>query len=348
MDTQKIFTAILFLGFTANVSAQIYIPDTKHVNIGIVYPVSNNGMRAKAYTNCFSLNLLAGFSGGETGVSLAGLSNIIFDSASGVQIAGFSNIILNRAAGVQIAGFSNHILNRATGLQIAGFANVTGNNSGVQLAGFGNFTARSSSGVQVSGFINTAGNVNTQVAGFINVAKKVKGVQLAGFINIADSSDYPIGIFNYIRDGERTLSVSIDETLTTLISFRSGGRKLYSIAGVGYNHKGKRALAAGELGIGAHLVSTERFRLSVEVVSVGLTDFKNGDWMKSSLRVLPAWRLGHRVELFAGPSFNYLHARNGQGEDIVGHYLWSDGNARHYYGLFFGATGGIAISLTNK
>src|ERR1700743_3003164 len=72
MDTKTILSAFLFLGLTAHVSAQIYIPNHKHVNIGLVYPVSNNGMQAKAYTNCFSLNLLAGFSGGETGVSLAG------------------------------------------------------------------------------------------------------------------------------------------------------------------------------------------------------------------------------------------------------------------------------------
>jgi hypothetical protein len=332
MDTKKILSVLLFLGVAANVSAQIYIPDTKHVNIGVVYPVSSNGTQAKAYVNCFSLNLLAGFSSGETGISLAGLSNIIFDSASGVQIA----------------GFSNHIRNGATGVQIAGFANVTGNNSGVQLAGFGNFTKRSSSGVQVSGFINKAANVNTQVGGFINIAKKVKGVQIAGFINIADSSDYPIGILNFVRNGEKTISVSTDETLTSLVSFRSGGRKLYGIAGLGYNHKGQRELAAWELGIGMHLVSTDKFRLNVEAVNVGLTDCKHGDWTKSSLRILPAYRLGHRVELFAGPSFNYVHAKNGQGEAIVDHYLWSDRNSHAYYGLFFGVTGGIAISLTNK
>ena len=316
MDTKKILSVFLFLGVAANVSAQIYIPDTKHVNIGVVYPVSSNGTQAKAYVNCFSLNLLAGFSSGETGVSLAGLSNIIFDSASGVQIAGF--------------------------------ANVTGNNSGVQLAGFGNFTKRSSSGVQVSGFINKAANVNTQVGGFINIAKKVKGVQIAGFINIADSSDYPIGILNFVRNGEKTIGVSTDETLTSLVSFRSGGRKLYGIAGLGYNHKGQRELAAWELGLGMHLVSTDKFRLNVEAVSVGLTDFKHGDWTKSSLRILSSYRLGHRVELFAGPSFNYVHAKNGQGEGIVDHFLWSDRNSHAYYGLFFGVTGGIAISLTNK
>jgi hypothetical protein len=200
----------------------------------------------------------------------------------------------------------------------------------------------------VSGFINTAANADNQVSGFINVAKKVRGVQIAGFINIADSSDYPIAIFNFVKNGEKTIGVSTDETLTTLVSFRSGGRRLYGIAGLGCNHKGKRELAAWEAGLGAHLVSTERFRLNVEVVSVGLTDFKHGDWMKSSLRVLPAYRLGSRVEIFAGPSFNYFRGKNGQGEDIVDHYLWSDRNSHSYYGLFFGVTGGIAISLTKK
>ncbi|HMI62403.1 MAG TPA: hypothetical protein VK518_15910 [Puia sp.] len=278
--------------------------------------MSTNGVQAKTYTNYFSLNAVAGLSRAETGLSLAGFANVVLDSASGVQIAGF--------------------------------ANVVGRSTGVEVAGFGNFARRNSSGVQVAGFINASANAGTQVAGFINVAKKVKGVQIAGFINIADSSDYPIAIFNFVKNGEKSIGVSTDETLTTLLSFRSGGRYLYGIAGLGYNHKGQRELAAWEVGLGAHLVSTERFRLNVEVVNVGLTDFKHGDWMKSSLRVLPAYRLGSRVEIFAGPSFNYFRARNGQGEDIVDHYLWSDRNSHCYYGLFFGATGGITISLTKK
>lgn len=302
MDTKIILTTFLFLGFARSNTAQVITPDVKHVNIGFVYPISTNGMQAKAYTNYFSLNVLAGLSGAETGVSLAGLSNIVLDSA----------------AGIQIAGFSNHIRNRASGVQLAGFANITGNSSGVQ------------------------------VAGFINIAKKVKGVQIAGFINIADSSDYPIAIFNFVRDGEKTIGVSTDETLTTLLTFRSGGRRLYGIAGLGYNHKGQRELAAWEAGLGAHLVSTTKFRLNVEVASVGLTDFKHGDGVKSSLRVLPVYRLGGHIELFAGPSFNYFQTKKGQGEDVVDHYMWSDRNSHCFYGLFFGATGGITISLTKK
>ena len=330
MDTKIIFTTLLFFSVVRSAIAQSGVPDVKHINIGIVYPISSNGMQAKTYTNCFSMNAVAGLSRAETGLSLAGFANVVLDSASGLQIAGFANVV-GCNSGVEIAGFGNFARRSSSGIQVAGFINAGKN-----------------VGTQVAGFINKATKVDNQVSGFINVAGKVKGVQIAGFINIADSSDYPIAIFNFVKNGEKTIGVSTDETLTTLVSFRSGGRRLYGIAGLGYNHKGKRDLAAWEAGLGAHLVSTGRFRLNVEVVSVGLTDFKHGDWMKSSLRVLPAYRLGSRVEIFAGPSFNYLHARNGQGEDIVDHYLWSDRNSHCYYGLFFGATGGITISLTKK
>ena len=102
----------------------------RHVNIGLIYPISTNGVQAKTYTNYFSLNAVAGLSRAETGLSLAGFANVVLDSASGVQIAGF--------------------------------ANVVGRSIGVELAGFGNFTRRNSSGVQVAGFINASANAGTE------------------------------------------------------------------------------------------------------------------------------------------------------------------------------------------
>jgi hypothetical protein len=312
-----IISTLLVLSVAGKAGAQLTIPDRKHANVGLVYPVSTNWLQARSVVNCFSFNLLAGLSAGETGLSVAGLSNIVFDSSRGVQIAGLSNHILHNASGVQLAGFMNSA-GSSRGLEIAGFANINQENAG------------------------------NQVAGFINIAKKVKGVQIAGFINIADSSDYPIALFNFIKDGEMSVGVSTDESLTNLVTFRSGGRRLYGIAGLGYNHRGQRSLAAWELGFGGHLVSTERFRLNVEGVTVGLTDFQHGSWVKESIRVLPAVRLNHRVEIFAGPTFNYLNADNGQGQDIIRHYLWSDHSSHQYQGLFFGATAGITISLTHK
>lgn len=325
-------------------SSQTADPEDFRVNIGFVYPMSTNGTEAKQYTNHFSLNII-GISGSEVGFTMAGLTNIILDSASGTQIAGFSNHIYNCASGVQAAGFLNYTRNNSSGTQVAGFMNSTGSNSGVNAAGFGNICRSSSSGVQVAGFINKAGDAGTQVSGFINIAKKVKGVQIAGLINIADSSEYPLAIFNFIKNGEKTIGISTDENLTEMISFRSGSRKLYGIASLGYNHKGQRELAAWEAGIGAHFFTSEHFRLNLETVASGMTDFKNGDCMIHTLRVLPAWHLSSRIELYGGPSFNYFYSKKGLGADIVDHYVWSEIKGAQVKGLYFGVTGGIQVRL---
>jgi len=88
----------------------------------------------------------------------------------------------------------------------------------------------------MAGFINVSGNAGTQIGGFMNIAKKVKGVQIAGFLNIADSSDYPIALINIIRNGERSIGLSTDETLTNLVTFRSGKQIIWH-PWLGYNGK---------------------------------------------------------------------------------------------------------------
>ena len=355
----RIILAVIFFNSLV-LTAAAQTKEGTNCNVGLIYPISSNGYRAKEYSNYFSLNAIAGVSRSETGTSIAGLSNIILDNASGCQIAGFSNYIYNHARGVQVAGFMNYTRNSSTGVQVAGFINITGSEGkGTVVSGFGNFCLKNSAGTQVAGFMNAAmtghnqvagflniaDNVNTQVAGFINVARKVRGAQIAGFINIADSSDYPIGIVNLIRHGEKAIGVSTDETLTTLVSFRSGGRKLYGIAGLGYNNKGPLRLAAWEAGIGAHWKLAESFRLNTELVTVGLTDFEHGDYLKSSFRLLPALRLQRHLEIFAGPSFNHVRSNKGVGEDLVSHYLWSDKGTKDFHGLYFGFTGGISVTL---
>jgi len=302
---QKIIAPILLvIGWTSTVIAQ----DRQRsiVNVGLVYPISTTGFHAKESTNAFSLNAIAGFSRVETGLSIAGVTNIILDSASGCQLAGFSN-----------------------------------------------HTRNSSTGVQVAGFMNTSGDANVQVAGFINVAKKVKGVQVAGFINIADSSDYPIGIINIIRNGEKSIGVSIDETRTTLLTFRSGGRKLYGILGVGYNQQMKsiqavsnsgEALKQGtaEAGIGAHWYLTDAFRVNTEIVAITSTDFKHGAYQRNVLRLLPSLDLLN-IEIFAGPTFNYVSSDKGIGANLIKNYTWSkNAGSTNFQALYFGVVGGIA------
>jgi hypothetical protein len=345
-------------------------------HIGFVYPLSSNGKNAAAYTNHFSFHLIAGVSKAETGAAIAGVSNIIKDSATGVQIAAFSNHIGRTSRSVQVAGFMNQVKKDANGAQIAGFLNLDGSLDGFQAAGFGNIvtgdvngtqlagfmnTARNNSQaqvtgfvnitnkgkIQVAGFVNKATDVHTQVAGFINIAKKVKGVQVAGFINIADSSDYPIGLVNIVKGGERMVSVSIDETATVLATFKSGGRILYGILGVGYNLKDNPdPLYALQVGMGGHLPLLSHFRINVEATNTFLTSFKGGEYNRQTLAIYPAYRFGSRLEVFAGPTFNYVSTKRGIGAELVNHYVWSE-NVRddRFHGANIGVAGGVQVRL---
>lgn len=331
---------------------------TAVVHIGFIYPVSSNGKNAASYTNRFSLHAIAGLSKAEAGFTLASVANVIRQDASGVQIAGVTNVIGNSASGAQLAGVANITGNSATGAQIAGFANVTrneakgaqvagfmnlaGNAGAAQVAGFTNIARKDAKGLQLAGFFNKGNEVNAQVAGFANVAKKVKGIQLAGFINIADSSDYPIALFNFIKNGEKSVAVTLDETMTGIVSFRSGGRVLYGIAGIGYNFKDNRKdMYAIEAGLGAHVPAGRNLRVNIEAVSHTLTDFEGGSYFKNSLRILPALKFGNRFEVFAGPTLNYVSYEREDDYDFVKKYIWKNNKSKDFQGLFVGFNTGV-------
>ncbi|MCF2492489.1 hypothetical protein [Dyadobacter chenhuakuii] len=335
---------------------------TSVVHFGLIYPLSTNGKHAASYTNQFSLHAIAGLSRSETGVAIAGAANMIKQDASGlqmagavnlisnnakgVQIAGGANIIGNNANGIQMAGFSNIVKNEANGAQIAGFMNLAGSSRSVQMAGFANITRNDAKGLQVSGFLNKGKNVNGQVAGFANIAKNVKGIQLAGLINIADTSDYPIAIFNFIKSGEKSIALTVDESMTTIASFRSGGRVLYGIAGIGYNLKdSKHDLYAVEAGLGAHIKLVNNFRLNLEAVSHSLSNFKKAHYFKNSLRIIPAYKIGSKLEIFAGPTINYVSYKRENDYDFVKKYIWKNDSSKDFQGVHLGFNTGIQFIL---
>lgn len=319
---------------------------TRPAHVGLIYPISTNGTSAARYTNRFSLHALAGVSAGETGCAIAGIANIIKDSAAGAQFAGILNLIGGHAESAQFAGILNVVKGKSRGLQAAGLVNKAGSIEGLQVAGLSNTVRSESKGLQVAGLFNKAADVNAQVAGLVNVARKVKGIQLAGLINIADSSDYPIGLINMIGTGEKSIGISTDETLTTLLSLRSGGRVLYGILGLGYNLKSKSDLYALEGGMGGHLRISDRCRVNVEGTQLYLDDFKRGSYFRSSVSVLPGVKIFRRLEIFAGPSISYMNCTNGKGEDLADHYLWSRTNVQgHFQAWYIGATGGLSFIL---
>lgn len=316
----------------------------RKAHIGLIYPISSNGAQAAEYTNYFSLHAIAGVSGTEKGFAASGFLSVVKDSATSWIMSGFGNIIFNKAKGVQLAGFMNLVKNESQGLQAAGFLNYSGSSKGTQLAGFGNYVRREA-GVQVAGFFNRATDVTAQVGGFINIAKKVKGVQI-GVINIAESANNPVGIVNIIKNGEKMIGITYDETSSTLVTFRSGGSRLYGILGVGANFKTPKTALAVEAGIGAHFPASDRFRINLEVASQNLEDFEKGEYMKASFRVLSAIGIGERLEVFAGPSFNYTTYTNGRGEGVRDHYMWSEvTRSGRFNGMHIGATLGAQWRL---
>ncbi|WP_031529144.1 hypothetical protein [Dyadobacter crusticola] len=359
-----LFKALIISVIVANLSTNaIAQKDTTSLaHVGLIYPISSNGQRAAEYTNHFSLHVIAGLSANETGAAIAGAANVIKRDASGAQIAGAANVIGGSAKGaqiagavnvigksaqgMQIAGFSNVVKEKAGGAQIAGFMNLSGKSNSTQIAGFTNIVKDSAQGVQVAGFLNKAGTTNGQISGFINIARKVKGVQLAGLINIADSSDYPIALFNFVKNGEKSIAFTLDESMTGIASFRSGGKVLYGIAGVGYNLKDNdKPLYAVEAGLGAHIGIAQQFRINLEAVSQSLSDFHGGNFFKNSIRILPAYRAGSRFEIFAGPTINYATHERGEEFSFVNKYLWKGKKSENFQGLYLGFNVGVQLVL---
>jgi len=372
--TTKLAGLMAALLFAATTNAQPRKFSAAH--IGFFYPLSTNGIFAKEYTNGFSLHIIAGMSYNETSFCAAGISSYVFNNADGIMLAGFSNHVRNEMSGAQLAGFMNTVRNYTHGLQAAGFMNIAGSINGAQLGGFANIafeqsegiqaagfinlavkdfrglqaagfmnSAGNTDGVQVAGFINEAKDADAQVAGFINIAKEVSGVQVAGFINIADSCDYPIAPINIIRNGQKSLGFTTYDGVTNMATFRSGGRVMYGIIGAGYHNNARKPLYAAEAGLGAHLRITKKFRLNIEGSSTSYTDFTDEIYLKSSLRVMPAYSVGNRLEVFAGPAINHVLGENYNGNDISKNYLWSHYEWGNFNGIYLGFAAGMHFHL---
>lgn len=371
-------TRKLILFFLVVIQLQAFGQLPGKIHLGLIYPISSNGRKAIADTNDLSIHLIAGVSAAERGLAFAGISNVILNDAIGSQFAGFSNHIGGRANGTQFAGFANtygegkgaafagfinvarrnvigsqfagfaNLARNVRGTQFAGFLNYTNNLKGAQFAGFINLANKNVSNSQFAGFINTARDVNgTQVAGFINVARKVKGPQIAGFVNVADSSDYPIGIINLIRNGEKSIGLSVDETKTAMLSFRSGGKALYGIIGLGYNFKEIDHKYAAELGFGAHFFNSNCFSLNSELIASTLVNFGDKHNFKASLRALPNFKFFNSIGIFGGPSLNLITTNTNAGKQLYTKnlYHWNSKWSDDYYAAYLGYVVGIHFFL---
>jgi hypothetical protein len=206
------------------ISNNLFIHENRIMQFSFIPYIGTNRKVSGSVDNIFSLNVLAGYSGGVKGFELGAVTNIVrrdvkgmqisgfaniiggntkyfqlagffnknSGSVTGTQIAGFSNVVLDTINGVQIAGFNNTLHGQMNGIQISGFNNVTTQHvDGVQLTGFANIALKDVKLAQISGFSNLCNNVNGgQLSGFLNIAKgDVKFVQISGFANLCNNVD---------------------------------------------------------------------------------------------------------------------------------------------------------------
>lgn len=314
------------------------------VQVSFIPRFGTNGLNAIDYTNNFSLNMLAGLSKNEYGFALGGLANVIMNNACGVQIAGLGNYIGNEANGVQMGGLGNIIGHDGKGAQFAGLWNKSESYRGAQFAGLMNMTD-DCSGAQFAGLLNLSGDVSgCQFAGLVNVAKNVEGAMFAGLINIADSCDYPVGLINIMRKGEKSLALSYSEMGNILLTFRSGGRVLYGILGVGLNVKSKNDLFVLTGGLGAHINCSSKFRINNEIQSSFLSLFTKSYVNHHSYSLLPAFRFHPHFEIFAGPSLNYMESNNLNNKNLFpDHSLWKKQTSSSIRQLYVGYQAGVQV-----
>ncbi|MGV3761102.1 hypothetical protein [Parapedobacter sp.] len=261
--------------------------------ISLTPRISSQGLFNSQVVNRVSLNIIGGHTAGVNGVEVGGIFNLNQRNVRYFQTAGLFNLVGGQVKGVQVAGISNVVVGEVSGIQVGGVSNRSGDVTGMQLSGI------------------------------FNVAADVRGVQLAGLVNVADSSDYPIGLVNLVKNGSRSIGLGFSGLDMALLTFRSGGRILYGLVGAGYGFDGGPQRYGLETGLGGHLVTTPMFGLDAEIVNVMRTGFRKNSTSRQSLRLLPRLRMGDHWGMAVGPTMTYLHrsADGGRGKALrVGLY----------------------------
>ncbi len=378
----KIFFLLLFLAIiTSGIFAQ---NDTikREFHIGLAYPLSTNGMEAPRIINKFSLQAIMGISAGIDGLELAGIASVVNGDVKGIQASGCLNTSAGKAQGVQATGcvnmvsgdfqglqssgvinmarnvngiqatgMANMAIGKMQGIQFSGFINMADSLRGIQGAGFMNL-AQQTKGVQFSGFINIAGNIEgIQGAGFINIAQNVDGVQMSGFINIADSSDCPIGIINLIKKGKKTFNLQTNQFNDVNLSFKSGGRKMFGIIGIGYNPFFTEFAYSFHAGIGYTATITNRLTTNIEIISMNYfsqRELENEIYhfgACAGINLLLDYRFFNHFGITVGPSINYIYTENEARYNQTPYSIYNSNIIPGFQKIFLGFTAGVYYRL---
>lgn len=150
----------------------------KLLGFGFVPGLSTDFTQIGRVTHFLSLDLIAGVSGGSTGVTISGIADIERGRVWGFQIAGVT-AFARRVAGFQISGVAA-VSGALHGVQLAGTAAVADSAEGVQIGGVA-AVSRGHADLQIAGVAAAArGRASTQLAGVSATADGAARIQLAG------------------------------------------------------------------------------------------------------------------------------------------------------------------------
>ncbi len=348
MKTKKLLSTCTFLLlFCLNLAAQTDETKKSAVHISFFPPLSTHGAQASQYTNDFSFSIIAGISRNENAFAFASVSNMIINDAKGIQFAGVFNYIGNDARGLEFSGVTNIVRNNFSGLQFTGVMNLAQEMTGLQFAGVMN-KSEYIKGFQLVGVGNIAADVDgMQFSAVFNKARKVRGVQFAAILNIAEESDYSIGLINIIKNGDMGIGLTYNESGSTVASFRSGGRVMYGILGVGFNHKAKKEKFVTEGGFGAHIPVVDWFRFNTELVATSITSFSDDNALHAGFRLLPSFKVLPHLEIFGGPSINFMTTNNPENHKDMfpKHNIWKSSKEHRLSQVFLGYTVGTQFTF---
>ena len=296
---------------------------------------------------------LGNISRGMMGIQVAGLGNITRDTRAiqvagltniskelyGIQISGLTNISQD-AYGLQLAGLTN-ISKDVYGLQVGGLTNIAQDTYGLQLAGLFN-VSHDLYGMQLAGLFNCAKDVyGLQFAGLVNVAKRARGVQFAAILNVAEESDFPIGLINIIKQGDKGVALTYDILGNAVMSFRSGGKYAYGILGVGCNAQIEERLVV-EVGYGLQVPVCRWLDVNNEFKAT--TMGYNSGYTRSNFSYLlaPSLTLWRHCNLFAGASINYFMSDRASAATLLPNAgLWRKEGDRGIGQLYLGYQVGV-------
>ena len=216
----------------------------KLLGFGFVPGLSTDFTQVGRVTHFLSLDLIAGVSGGSTGVTVSGIADIERGRVWGVQLAGVAARAW-RVAGFQVAGVAASA-GEVDGVQLAGTAAVADSAEGAQVGGVAAIS-RGRADLQVAGVASVArGTANIQIAGVVNVARRLEGLQLApinvarrvdgiqvGVVNVGSADGFSFGLINIVPGGRSDLEATVDSSRLGTVLFRHGGRRWHNVYGVG-------------------------------------------------------------------------------------------------------------------